>query len=564
MEVKFKYLKSHNLNKGLKRGYMKIETIFIRNFRPFGRAGIELSFSNAITTLVGENNIGKSSVLKAIYKSLFLNEPWDSEDLHESDQNNVVEITTVYSLTDLELSDLFKILGITVTVSDFKDAVGNKMTYEFKRTANQNSCVFKLGKYEIANSAGLDSRSVGKGRVEVVSWNYILSSQRGSIKETLERIEKEHKVTIAISFNRSNIINDLLRMINEGILIVEEFRERPDKILYEKLRSSSGRELASVLFNLKNGTRVDRMLFKKIQESFHKIFPSLELEVIRDMVTKEIKILVNKKTIDSTTYFLGAGILESLTLITHLIAAKEKVLFIDHPELHLHPHAQRLLNSLITESPCQSIIVTHSPYFINFSRANIIIRIFQEKENIKTAIFSEIGFTPDELYKVVQFLDINSKEIFFSRKVVLVDGQTELGALPIFASKLGFNFDENGISLISVDGSGNYEIFVKLCKVLEIPVFIIADNDAGMAIKKMKLSYPDLNTFILPGTFENLLSDELKAEAKQNIGDRKPRIGKYVASKMKGIPSDVENIIIAIKRNGINNPKEHMYSSGSK
>ncbi len=38
---------------------MKLEKVFIRNFRAIGRDGLELSFSNQRSTIVGENNVGK-------------------------------------------------------------------------------------------------------------------------------------------------------------------------------------------------------------------------------------------------------------------------------------------------------------------------------------------------------------------------------------------------------------------------------------------------------------------------------------------------------------------------
>ena len=80
------------------------------------------------------------------------------------------------------------------------------------------------------------------------------------------------------------------------------------------------------------------------------------------------------------------------------------------------------------------------------------------------------------------------KSYFSHRKVILVEGPTELGALPIFASETGYNFDENGVSVINVGGKETFEFFVKLCEGFEIPYFIIADNDASVIIKKIKRS----------------------------------------------------------------------------
>ena len=44
---------------------MKIEKISIQNFKTFGAETIEFSFNN-LTSLIGENSVGKSNVLEAL------------------------------------------------------------------------------------------------------------------------------------------------------------------------------------------------------------------------------------------------------------------------------------------------------------------------------------------------------------------------------------------------------------------------------------------------------------------------------------------------------------------
>jgi len=45
------------------------------------------------------------------------------------------------------------------------------------------------------------------------------------------------------------------------------------------------------------------------------------------------------------------------------------------------------------------------------------------------------------------------KEAMFSKKVILVEGDTEYGALPEFIRKLGFDSDYQGIGIIKLDGA---------------------------------------------------------------------------------------------------------------
>ena len=259
----------------------------------------------------------------------------------------------------------------------------------------------------------------------------------------------------------------------------------------------------------------------------------------------EIKILIQKSGIESTTFYIGAGIIQSLHLLTHLIAHKDKVLFLDHPELHLHPHAQRRLATFVEEEKDkQTIIITHSPYFIDLNKDSNIIRFVQK--SAQTEIFEppQDYFQIKDYSKLEQFLDGNTKELFFASKVLVVEGLTELGALPIFSLKMDYNFDENGVSVIDISGKHNFDFFVKLCEGFAIPYFIIADKDA----EKLLTNYE--SKLILPSDFEGLLPESLVEEARKIVGKSKPRIGRYVAKKMVEngeIPNEVEQIIESLK-----------------
>lgn len=91
--------------------------------------------------------------------------------------------------------------------------------------------------------------------------------------------------------------------------------------------------------------------------------------------------------------------------------------------------------------------ITHSPYFVNLSSRSRILRFVQKDAQTEIIEPPQNYFTNEDFFKLEQCLDIDTKELFFARKAVLVEGPTELGALPIFASDI-YNFDENGVSVI--------------------------------------------------------------------------------------------------------------------
>lgn len=535
---------------------MKLEKFFIRNFRSVGEKGLELTFAPTLNTFIGENNVGKSSIFEAIKKSLEPSHGWDAEEWHAGDKGKTVEIQIICKLDDFQINQIIGFLGFPLRVADFRDNFTDKMTYEFKIEPSRRFILFKFGELQIDRNTGWTGEIDATGgyqSIYIEDINKKIKAQKNEkpirvIKELLAARQQGDSSIKRIDFRR-DVAEDFLKLLKQGIIIIEEFREKPQKTLNELWTSPNGRELGSVLFNLKNARPEQRKKFEEIQKNFHQLFPTLDLDVIKE--NNEIKILIQKAGIESTTFYLGAGILETLLLLTHLIAHNDKVLCVDHPELHLHPHAQRRLDSFIEMSNDNQILsITHSPYFVNLSKNSSILRFIQEDAKTKVIEPSQNYFTDDDFFRLEQILDIDTKELFFARKVVLVEGQTELGALPIFASDI-YNFDENGVSIIFVGGKKSFEIFVKLCEGFKIPYLVIADNDAEKRIMKLKEKYRNCKSHILPNNFDDLLPEDLRTEAESVIGNgSKPRIGRYAAKKLveRGeIPKEINSIIEKVK-----------------
>lgn len=74
---------------------MKIKSISIKNFKCLGPSPIELDFSENILVLIGENNVGKSAVLKALsyYFSGHKTIPSNFFYNMKTDQENAIIIT---------------------------------------------------------------------------------------------------------------------------------------------------------------------------------------------------------------------------------------------------------------------------------------------------------------------------------------------------------------------------------------------------------------------------------------------------------------------------------------
>jgi len=191
----------------------------------------------------------------------------------------------------------------------------------------------------------------------------------------------------------------------------------------------------------------------------------------------------------------GAGIFESLYLLTVSRTVSDSVIFLDEPALHLHPNKINVLKQRLREnsktSRNQLIIVTHSPAFLGSDlivpdnnviysvRKNTITEIYQmgDKENhdwlVQNAEKLKFDFDP---------------RLFFSRHVILVEGDSELGLLQGMAFRLNLVLDQNDVLLLPVDGKDGLSKFAKLLSMYNIAYSILADRDTLMDVSQDNLS----------------------------------------------------------------------------
>ena len=69
------------------------------------------------------------------------------------------------------------------------------------------------------------------------------------------------------------------------------------------------------------------------------------------------------------------------------------------------------------------------------------------------------------------------KEAMFSKCIIFVEGDTENGAIPVFAKRMGLDMDERGIGVIKLDGADSVKRCMALYKSFGIKSIAIIDKD---------------------------------------------------------------------------------------
>lgn len=550
---------------------MIINQIYLQNFRSYGSEGFTLSLSPNTNTIIGENNVGKTTIFTALKKILILGSEDTRQDYFARNAQEEMKISIECIFDDDEIESLISTLNLPYNITEFLTYFSNQITYTYIRVPGKAILNIKIGFLQMENGPNPNGC---KGYIEPfhrdenyagVGWNNIvveINKNKNTapdviIKKVFSEFSKSNPNSpFSIDFP-TNVYITIISMINSKIIFLDEFREKPQTTITESSSSSTGKELASVLYKLKMGEDIeDRNNYSKIQNEFKHLFPHLEMDIIKPK--EDIQIEIRKNHIVSTTHFIGSGVIQTLFLLTHVIAHPDKILCIDTPELQLHPHIQRRLGTLLQSSQGgQLILLTHSQYFLPISKESRIFRLIQVGGETRV-ICPPVGFFTHSDYDIFdQILTIDNKEFFFSRLVLLVEGMSDQWVMQIFATAEGFDLDEHGISVVPVNGNHNFERYLKILEGYQFPWMIMADGDAEKNIESVKTVYPHAKAFLLHGELEDLLDQDFLMEGRTLFGKGKdnkdkPLKARYAAKKMiengMPVPESIKQVILELKK----------------
>ena len=207
------------------------------------------------------------------------------------------------------------------------------------------------------------------------------------------------------------------------------------------------------------------------------------------------------------------------------------ILAIEEPELYLHPNGQRKMFNVL-EKICktdQVILCTHSNFFVNMHNYNNIV-IVKRDNNGPTGACQYVGdiFEAEEddskkrlrkVFRCLSLFDLSRSEMFFAKKVIIVEGDTEKFIIPFCASELAeldkkYDLTANNICVVESGGKNNIHIFMRVLNKFEIPYVVLHDVDA-LSFPEDKPGKTDKETAELNIFKEN---DFIRAALAEDIG----------------------------------------------
>lgn len=174
------------------------------------------------------------------------------------------------------------------------------------------------------------------------------------------------------------------------------------------------------------------------------------------------------------------------------------MLAIEEPEAHLHPLAQQWLAQklrLLAAEGVQVIVTTHSPYFVDIASPGTHVLVRKDEAGEATVVrqlpprklvpeLVALGASEDltltetvgAVYEATATYDTLAG--FFSRGCVVVEGPTEQLALPVLLARVGLNLLELGVAIVPSSGLSQMAKWVRLFRAYDIPVYAVFDTDS--------------------------------------------------------------------------------------
>lgn len=234
--------------------------------------------------------------------------------------------------------------------------------------------------------------------------------------------------------------------------------------------------------------------------------------------------------------------------------SSESIIFaIEEPELFLHPHAQRLLAQSLEDIAAapnhQVFICSHSTHFVNLDKYQsiaIVLKIHSDEgttiRQCNTDLFGgEESKNKKDRFHMASWINPDRGELFFGRKVILVEGETEKAVLPFLATKSGCL--DASVSIIDCGSKHNLPLYITILNAFGLHYSVIHDEDPLPAVipaewdddkKREKRRTFELNTIIGDCINPNLGSVsmfspdfEIAANVSKTQGDKK---GKVIAA----------------------------------
>lgn len=463
----------------------RLHKLIIKNFRAIGPTPVEIELDD-IVVLVGPNNAGKSSILKA-YQVIMSQGSNEGKLTIDDFPNGIINDN---ELPQIELQTI--VYDNSPGEQWIDESAGEKKVRELWIWTSPGEPIRKGYNVETGewdNHVPWGAPNVAKSkRPEPHRIDAFANPQEQSdeiikiLKQILKDKVKEMTTEVEGAEEDSEYKNLLDQLMSIQKMVIQESKSEIEQI---ETDLSSLMDKVFPGYTVKFDARPEDDLEKAI--TFFKSNPQLLMGPI-DGYKGNIERQgsgARRTLLWTALRYISENGLNKNKKEKDVSKEKPHVLLMDEPELCLHPSAIREACNVLYELPqnnnWQVMLTTHSPAFIDLSRDNTtIIRVEREGEKISgTTLFRpervQLDDNDRQRLKLLNQFDPYVAEFFFGGNSIVVEGDTEYTAFKYVISKNPDRF--KNVHIIKARGKATIVSLVKILNHFNSRYSVLHDSD---------------------------------------------------------------------------------------
>ena len=485
-----------------------------------------------MTVLIGKNDAGKSSILRALDTLFKWRESRDALDvldggggtelewngdirdyrLFHRQLPSVIEMTCTLELTDEEKATIFP-------ESEFKVTLANAISTHSTESLGKDVVLCKSVVGRDGNKSTWQVNWLKLGPIELV--------RREPQNRTLRRIEPANYAYDRAGEEKGLQLLDLMR---SAFLVIPAVRSlRTEKRGSEAPQMDGTRIPSTFLRYEKEAPLRKKETFWEIRSKISEMFP--RYAEVSSMEDGEGGVDIHFQGLPSSC--VGDGIRQQFITVFHIKTRPGSIIAVEEPEIHAHPELQRAIFDFLSEesSTTQILITTHSPVFASSADLNQVRLVTLDSDGST----SVEPVTEQNVHHVIEELGVRPSDFFGDDVVVFVEGLDDVSILGGFARKLA---SSKRISFIDAEGWNSMAYYanarVLMSKRLKIASFVVFDGDTEKKPRRDKI--------------KSRLMEQLKLDPKNIVTLSKTSIEAYllvpraIKEAFPGAPESSEEI----------------------
>ncbi|UKS60775.1 ATP-dependent nuclease [Bacillus toyonensis] len=485
---------------------MYISELTINNFRSFNKK-TTLNFNDGINVIIGQNNAGKTTVIKAL-DILFNNSSSKRLNINDFNRNASIEELKVCppkiyisaklqeSENESEYSD--ELVTVATWLTTLNTPYEATITYEYflpeKEAAEYTNLMKKISTEDINQYWKAIEHNFLKKYVHRV---YVGNPEFKNSVQNDEINRFDFQFLTAIRDVERDLFkgnNSLLREVIDFFMDYDiksnsdlEKKEKIEQIQKKKRDFSVGSKkiIESLQQRMRNGEEQILKYVNNTGAGIDESKPSFDGEILDTELYSALRLIVEKESgIKLPAISNGLGY-NNLIYISLLLSKMQKdasgeylgsnakvfsILAIEEPEAHLHPSMQYKFLQFLKENKDSDVnqifITSHSPNITAAVDLEDILVIQKINEEIKIAYPSKVfndSSEEDVISRnyVKRFLDVTKADLFFAQNVILVEGIAEQLVIPEFANSMNLNLADSHTTVLNIGGR-YFNHFLKL------------------------------------------------------------------------------------------------------